>query len=125
MNLIAPSSVLVQQLAGAMRERQEDLRALLHAANGAAANAEAPGEVLDFKDVAAEDSRAMVDDAARAHAVDELEQIAGALRRIELGTYGQCEDCGEVIDERRLRALPATRFCTACQAIHERPVPRR
>ena len=120
MNLIAPSVPLTEQLAGQLRQRQSDLQAMLHAANGAVA-AEAPADVLDFKDVAAEDTRARVDEVTHAHAAAELEQIAAALRRVEAGTYGQCEDCGETIDERRLRALPATRYCTACQAIHERP----
>jgi len=81
--------------------------------------------VLDFKDVAAEDARALVDEVSHAHAATELAEIAAALRRVEAGIYGQCEDCGEVVDERRLRALPATRFCTACQAIRERPALRR
>ena len=123
MNLIAPSPALVQQLVAQLRHRQADLGAQLHAANGAAV--EATGEVQDFKDMAAEDTRARIDDLTHAQAAQELEQIAGALRRVEAGTYGQCEDCGEVIDERRLRALPATPFCTGCQAIHERPPLRR
>ena len=81
---------------------------------------------MDFKDVAAEETRAVVDEAAYAHAAEELSQVVAALRRLEDGTYGSCEDCGEAIDERRLSALPATPFCTACQTIHERPgTPRR
>ncbi len=52
--------------------------------------------------------------------------MVAALRRVDEGSYGLCLDCGEPIDERRLAALPATPFCTACQAIHERPaMPRR
>ena len=124
MTLIAPSAALTQQLAGQLRQRQSDLRATLQAAIDAAAGA-APGEVVDFKDVAAEDTRAQIDEVAHAHAAGELDQIATALRRVDAGTYGQCADCGERIDERRLRALPATPFCTACQAIHERPALRR
>lgn len=125
MPVISPSP-LVQELAERLRQRREELQALLHAANGASMADDGSAEVVDFKDVAAEDTRALIDEVAQAHAVGELEQIAAALRRVEAGTYGQCEDCGESIDERRLRALPATPFCTACQAIHERPgTPRR
>jgi len=102
------------------------LRALLHEAAGANIAGDNPPEVLDFKDVAAEETRAVVDEAAYAHAAEELSQVVAALRRVEDGSYGSCEDCGEAIDERRLRALPATPFCTACQTIHERPgTPRR
>ena len=125
MSLNAPSPALIQQLVSQLRERQAELRALLQAANGAGIADEAPTDVLDFKDMAAEDTRAVVDEVAHTHAAEELEQIAAALRRVEAGSYGECEDCGEPIDERRLRALPGTPFCTACQAIHERPGRRR
>lgn len=125
MPVISPSP-LVQELAERLRQRREELQDLLRAANGESMADDGPAEVVDFKDVAAEDARALIDEVAHAHAAGELEQIAAALRRVEAGTYGQCEDCGESIDERRLRALPATPFCTACQAIHERPgTPRR
>ena len=80
----------------------------------------------DFKDVAADETRAAIDDVALSHAATELTQVSAALRRIDEGGYGQCLECGEAIDERRLLALPATPFCTACQADHERPGrPRR
>lgn len=125
MNLIVPSPALVEQLAALLRQRERELQAQLRAAPGAAMADEGGGEVVDFKDVAAQDSRALVDEAAHAHAADELKQIVAALRRMDAGSYGQCEDCGEPIDERRLRALPATPFCTPCQAIHERPTLRR
>jgi DnaK suppressor protein len=125
MNLIAPSPALLEQLAAQLHERQAELLAQLRAASGAAMAGEAAGDVQDFKDVAAEDVRALIDDAAHAHAAVELDQVAAALRRVDAGTYGQCEDCGEAIDDRRLRAMPATRFCTACQALRERTSPRR
>jgi len=119
--MTAPSPALVQQLADQLRQRRDELRAQLQAATDASIAGGQAQEVSDFKDVAAEDSQAKVDEVAHAHAAGELAQIAAALQRLELGTYGRCEDCGEPIDERRLRALPATPFCTACQAIHERP----
>lgn len=108
-------------------QRQAELRMFLQSAAGAAVGAaDNRPELLDFKDVAAEDTRAKVDEVALSNASEELNRVVAALRHIDDGTYGYCEDCGEPIDERRLMALPATRFCTACQAIHERPaVPRR
>ena len=42
--------------------------------------------------------------------------IDEALLRIDEGTYGQCERCGNQIDERRLEALPTARYDAACQA---------
>ncbi len=126
MTLIADTNSLTRELAEKLRLRKAELLALLQQAAGANIAGDNPPEVLDFKDVAAEETRAVVDEAAYTHASDELAQVVMALRRVDDGTYGFCEDCGEAIDERRLRALPATPFCTACQTIHERPgTPRR
>lgn len=41
----------------------------------------------------------------------ELADVEHALRRLDDGTYGVCEACGRPIDEARLEALPAARFC--------------
>ena len=126
MTLIAESSTLLQQMAETLRRRQHELHEVLKQAAGAHIPGDNPPEVLDFKDVAAEETRAVIDEVTHAHAVEELAQVAAALRRVDEGSYGLCQDCGEPIDERRLRALPATAFCTACQTIHERPgTPRR
>ena len=38
-------------------------------------------------------------------------EIQGALQRIDDGTFGVCEECGVVIPEERLDALPFTRYC--------------
>jgi DnaK suppressor protein len=116
----------IREYADKLSRRKDELRLLLQSAAGAAVGAaDNRTELLDFKDVAAEDSRVMVDEIALSHATEELDRVVAALRHIEDGTYGYCEDCGEAIDERRLMALPATRFCTACQSIHERPAAAR
>jgi len=40
--------------------------------------------------------------------------IENALRRIQSGEYGVCENCGQPIAEKRLSALPWTRVCIRC-----------
>ncbi len=37
--------------------------------------------------------------------------VENALRRIENGTYSECEVCGEEIEEQRLKALPYATLC--------------
>ena len=37
--------------------------------------------------------------------------VENALSRIENGTYGKCEVCGEQIEEQRLQALPYATLC--------------
>jgi RNA polymerase-binding transcription factor DksA len=41
----------------------------------------------------------------------ELDEVERALEKIDSGTYGKCEVCGQPIAEPRLEAMPATRFC--------------
>lgn len=48
-----------------------------------------------------------------------LEKIDAALRRIVDGTYGECEECGELISVGRLRARPVTTLCIECKAEQE------
>lgn len=51
---------------------------------------------------------------------EKLSEIEDALERINGGTYGACEECGEAIAEDRLRALPFTRVCVECQSRNEK-----
>src|SRR3990172_13070684 len=41
--------------------------------------------------------------------------IDQALLRIKEGSYGKCARCGNLIEERRLEALPTARYDAACQ----------
>lgn len=45
---------------------------------------------------------------------ESLEDVDDALLRLERGTYGQCERCGEAISEARLEAMPTARRCLDC-----------
>jgi DnaK suppressor protein len=46
---------------------------------------------------------------------DTLREVQDALRRMDAGTYGLCQRCGQPIAEERLEALPATRLCISCK----------
>ncbi len=41
----------------------------------------------------------------------QLADIEAALAKLDDGSYGTCETCGDPIAEARLEAMPATRFC--------------
>jgi RNA polymerase-binding protein DksA len=43
-----------------------------------------------------------------------------ALQKIEEGTYGLCENCGNSVSRKRLRALPFARLCIECKQEEER-----
>ena len=46
--------------------------------------------------------------------LSEMRDIRNALARIESGTYGVCENCGDSIGERRLEAVPIASVCIDC-----------
>ena len=48
-----------------------------------------------------------------------LKKIEEALERIEDGSFGICEDCGEEIGEARLKARPVTTQCIDCKTAAE------
>jgi DnaK suppressor protein len=48
-----------------------------------------------------------------------LLKIDAALRKIDEGTYGKCEDCGEDISVERLKILPFAIYCVDCQGKRE------
>ena len=46
-------------------------------------------------------------------------KIQEALARIDEGTYGKCEECGEKISLERLNARPVTTLCIDCKSLQE------
>ncbi len=44
-----------------------------------------------------------------------LSKVNAALSRIEKGTYGICENCGQKIDQERLEVNPSASLCLSCQ----------
>ena len=48
--------------------------------------------------------------------LQEVRQIDLALERIEDGTYGECQKCGDLVAEARLDLLPHTPLCRNCAA---------
>ncbi|GAX59795.1 DNA-binding protein [Candidatus Scalindua japonica] len=50
----------------------------------------------------------------------EIEQIDKALKKIEKGKYGDCENCGKSINKERLMAIPFVNLCIKCKEDEER-----
>jgi len=49
-----------------------------------------------------------------------LYELEDALKRVEEGTYGICQDCKCLIAKTRLRAVPQARLCIKCQEKREK-----
>lgn len=49
-----------------------------------------------------------------------LRKVEEALKRIDEGTFGECESCGEMIETKRLLARPTATLCVGCKEEEER-----
>jgi len=49
-----------------------------------------------------------------------LYELDDAMKRIDEGTFGVCEDCKSVISKTRLKVIPYARFCIKCQEKNEK-----
>lgn len=56
-----------------------------------------------------------------AHGIlERIDQVERAIVRIDEGTYGQCERCGNQIGTARLEAYPSATLCVTCKQHQER-----
>ena len=60
------------------------------------------------------------DSALESWAERNLRRIDQALQRLDQGSYGFCENCGEPISAERLKALPQATMCMKCKSKLER-----
>lgn len=79
----------------------------------------APGtSELDFDEGFADSGQVTAErgevDAIAGSLTENLAEIEAALAKLEDGSYGRCEDCGNEIAVPRLEAMPSARFCITC-----------
>jgi RNA polymerase-binding protein DksA len=55
-----------------------------------------------------------------ANAREMLQQTERALERLDAGTYGICENCGNPIGKARMQAFPRATLCVECKQKQER-----
>lgn len=77
------------------------------------------GQVRDYEDDSLADLLVDVNLAEVTRNVQQMRDIESALKRIALGTYGRCVDCGQPIERQRLEVYPTAKRCTRCQQIYE------
>jgi DnaK suppressor protein len=52
--------------------------------------------------------------------LERINQVDRALERLQDGTYGYCERCGNAIPIERLTAFPSATLCVTCKQLEER-----
>jgi DnaK suppressor protein len=76
--------------------------------------------VLDDGEAAGEHDRKVSESVDKELVLERTEEsmrqaVLDALQRIEEGTYGRCQQCGEPIPKARLEAIPFTPNCVSCE----------
>lgn len=72
------------------------------------------GVPTDMADIATDNFEQELSLSLLANQHQVLEDIASALKRVEQGTFGRCEECQEPIVRLRLKELPYTPYCVSC-----------
>ncbi|HEV2178219.1 MAG TPA: TraR/DksA family transcriptional regulator [Terriglobia bacterium] len=80
---------------------------------GLSANIRTPDEVEFAVKTAEQDVAARTADLRS----NTLKEVEIALKRVNGGSYGLCESCGEEISPARLKAIPWARYCVLCQEL--------
>ena len=102
-----------------MFEAQRD--SLVYSYGYAAENLELkPEEKLDEVDWASFEIEQQMHLRLKGREATYLKKVNEAIERIKAGNFGDCEACGEEIDERRLLARPTATQCMGCKEEDEK-----
>lgn len=79
-----------------------------------------PNDLPDEMDLASSESLQSFEFRLRGREKKHLAKLSLALRKIDEGTFGICEECEEPISKKRLEARPETGLCIRCKEDQER-----
>ncbi len=102
---------------GIREQLESELQLLLSRVENIDERLRQPGE-QDWEEQATQRENDEVLESLDKQAVQEIELIKKALRRIEDGKYGKCVYCGHAIAVERLQALPYAPDCIQCAGRH-------
>lgn len=74
----------------------------------------------DEVDIVSNEKENQLDFRLKARNAIYLKKVRKSFQKIEDGTFGECEDCGEDISHSRLIARPTADLCIACKEDEER-----
>ncbi len=74
----------------------------------------ADGRDTDWSEQAGERENEEVLNALESEAKVEIQHLSNAISRMENGSYGVCQTCGENINPQRLKVQPAAENCIQC-----------
>ncbi len=80
----------------------------------------APSNIGDLVDQAGDERDRELSLLLTGREKEKLTAINEALEKLDEGTYGICEECGEKIGAGRIKVMPLAKFCVSCQSKLER-----
>ncbi len=101
---------LRKEILESIASEDEDFRAMINAMGS-----------KDLGDIAADDIASKKMEALNQHAANRLKSVEAALTRLKNGRYGVCLQCGAIIPQERLRAIPYAVLCVSCKSGEEGP----
>jgi DnaK suppressor protein len=108
-----------QQHEDALRKKQNELLDSFER-DKAAGNAQPDDGIQDLADKAASAYSKELNFSLSDGERNLLMLIEEAFNRMKEGNYGSCTNCGNVIGEKRLAAVPWTQYCIDCQELQEK-----
>jgi DnaK suppressor protein len=120
------SGVLLPMKKAELKRFREVLEAKRDALIQNAKNMKAEGMILDADDLpdemdlASSEGMQSFEFRLRGREKTFLQKIDRAIRKIDEGDFGVCEECGEEISTKRLEARPETTLCIRCKEDQER-----
>lgn len=100
-------------------EKQAELIDVVHKTEDYGREADGEGEAMDIADKASSSYTKEFMFSKSNNDRQQLLMVREALDRIEKRTYGECLNCGEQVERKRLEAVPWARLCIKCQEMEE------
>ena len=110
---------LVEDVRATLQDRLEELKARLNAIETSRSREDVLMSMNDDERMSEREHDEVLDRLDKV-THEELEQVQHALQRIEAGTFGICERCGNTISRNRQRAIPEATFCSVCAGVASR-----
>jgi DnaK suppressor protein len=105
----------IEEMKGRLEEMRENIRTRLDMEREEFDDLLQDLEVKDYVEQADEDFDRRLTGRLGLQDRERLKMVLSALRRIETGEYGICNNCGAPIGEERLRAKPEAVLCINCK----------
>jgi len=111
---------LIEELAASLRRKRSSLLLQEIAGSQIGIDTIPDGHESELEESAQKDRMTRLESRLTERGQNMLRQIDDALERIDAGTFGECERCGNDIGKGRLKAMPTAALCIDCATALEK-----